>query len=104
MSNAINTDDLVERLIRRLPSDELLTVTDVCAALNRHPDVVNAWIQSGEVYAVDLGGGGKSYWQISRASLCDFLRRRTVGMRVSPSNSLHTRQLELFANQKNERK
>ncbi|HMP73853.1 MAG TPA: hypothetical protein PKE55_11385 [Kiritimatiellia bacterium] len=88
--------DPVEVLISRLPAGDPLPLPDVVVALNRHRDVVEGWLLSGEVSGIDLGGGGKSYWVIGRESLIAFLRRRALGLRAPAEHSLAERQLELF--------
>ena len=90
--------DLVAVMMARLPAGETLSIPDVCAALDKHRDVVEGWIDSGEVQAIDLGGGGKRVWEISRASLEAMLRRRECGLRAPADRALGNRgrQLDLF--------
>lgn len=88
--------DLLNRMISRLPGKPELSVPDVCAALNKHRDVVMGWVRSGEVDAIDLGGGDKEEWMICRSSLESMLRRRAVGVRARAERRLARRQLELF--------
>jgi excisionase family DNA binding protein len=54
-----------------MPHDNL-TVDDVAEELSVNPETVRTWIRSGELKAMDLGGG----YRISRADLNDFLERR----------------------------
>jgi hypothetical protein len=90
--------DLVALLMSRLPAGDTVSVPDVCAAWDKHRDVVEGWIDSGEVQAVDLGGGTKRSWEISKVSLERMLRRRECGLRTSADRALTNRssQLELF--------
>jgi hypothetical protein len=89
--------ELVEQIIAKLPRKDTVSIPDVCvAAYDLHRDVVQGWIDSGEVDAIDLAGGTKSNWRISRRSLELFLRRRTVGLRAPAERRLENRQLSLF--------
>ena len=96
MTDTAAAPNIVEVLIKRLPPGDTLSVPDVCVALDKHRDVVQGWIDSGEVDALDLGGGGKESWVIGRQSLCSFLRRRSVGIRAPAERRLENRQLDLF--------
>lgn len=86
--------DLAASLEARLPKSDTLSVSDVCAALNVCVITVYAWVESGEVEAIDLGRGKKHFWKLSRNSLIDFLKRRSMGRRDPVRPPLN--QLELF--------
>ena len=86
--------DLASHLEARLPKADMLSVSDVSAALNVCVLTVYAWVEAGEIDAIDMGRGKKRFWKLSRASLVDFLQRRNLGRRepIRPAIS----QLELF--------
>lgn len=93
-----SSSSIIAEMMARLPSGSLVGITDVCAAWDRDRDVVEGWIESGEVDAIDLGGGKNKRWELSRSSLEAFLHRRAAGLRAPAERRLSTRQRELFPN------
>lgn len=85
--------DIVTDIMSRLPPGNRIPLIEVCVALDKHRDVIEGWIESGEVEAIDLGGRSAHYWEISRSSLETHLRRRCEGIRPRRSDP---RQLHLF--------
>jgi len=53
-------------------SQDTLTVDEIAEELSVNPETVRTWIRSGELKAMDLGGG----YRINRVDLNDFLERR----------------------------
>jgi hypothetical protein len=86
--------DIVSDIMSRLPAGSRISLVDVCVAVDKHRDVVEGWIYSGEVEAIDLGGGRLHCWEIYRASLEAFLRRRKDGVRKRHDDP---NQLDLFS-------
>lgn len=88
---------LADDMISRLPAGREQSVPDVCAAWNIHRDVVEGWIDSGEVDAIDMGGGSKRDWVICKYSLKDFLYRRAEGVRAPAEKRIGRNQLDLIS-------
>jgi excisionase family DNA binding protein len=60
-----------------MTDNELLTVEEVAKEIKVHPETVRAWIRSGELVAVDIGGK----YRVTRSDLNDFLQRRKTNKR-----------------------
>ena len=58
--------------------DELLTVEEVARQLKVNPKRVYKLIQSGDLAATNIGGGGRSIYRISRADFNRYLQSRKV--------------------------
>lgn len=98
-----STASIVDAMMARLPAGDTVTIPDIVVALNKDNKVVKGWIESGEVDAIDLGGGKNEYWEISKSSLRDFLVRRSAGIRAPSERRLSERQPLLFPELSNER-
>lgn len=64
-------------LLRALPQQPLLSVSDVAVALGVSVDLVYAWIDEGRVLRTNLGSTKKPFYKIQRDSLVAFLSNRT---------------------------
>lgn len=80
----------------RLAKRHLLTLPEVAEAIDISEEVVTAWLESGEIEGVEVGGGKKAYWRIVRSSVLAFWTRRKLGRREAATPTLK-RQCELFA-------
>jgi len=64
-------------IVSRLPAADMISVSDIAAALNCSRSVVYAWIQSGQFRIMDKGGSAdKPLYYAFRSSLIDFLNTR----------------------------
>ena len=68
---------------RRLPRSELVTVTDVVVAADVSRHVVQAWIDTGQLPAVNIAArpDGSAHWRITREAVLAFLKSRREGNR-----------------------
>jgi len=60
-----------------MSDNELLTVDEVAKEIKVHAETVRAWIRSGELVAVDIGGK----YRITRSDLNAFLDKRKTDKR-----------------------
>lgn len=68
---------------RRLPKADIITVTDVCVAADVSRHVVQSWIDTGQLPAVNIASrpDGSAHWRIAREAVLAFLRTRREGNR-----------------------
>ena len=66
-----------------MPDEKPLTVEEVAANLRVNPDTVRAWIRSGELDAIDIGGK----YRIYPSDLEDFIERRRTGRKRDKKDS-----------------
>ena len=71
--------DLMAYFKGRLPAAALLAVSDVASCLNVSTTLIYAWIEAGEVQAVNLGSSDRPYWKIYRQSVLDALGHKLAG-------------------------
>ena len=60
-----------------MSDNELLTVDEVAKEIKVHAETVRAWIRSGELVAVDIGGK----YRITRNDLNAFIEKRKTDKR-----------------------
>jgi len=73
----VANDEALRIVVGRLPQKELLTVSDVAAALNVDSNVVVAWCDMGRVnYFNASSGEHNQYRKILRTSLINFIKSR----------------------------
>ena len=64
-------------IMAALPPTPLLLVSDVASALNVGNDLIYGWIDEGKFDVINLGRKDKPYYKIGRASLIEFLKKRS---------------------------
>lgn len=70
---------LMEAIIRRLPRQDLLTVTDVADSVNVSVNTIYTWIESGSVEAINISVSNRPCWKLYRASVLKHLEQRLAG-------------------------
>ena len=66
-----------------MPDERALTVEEVAENLQVNPDTVRAWIRSGELSAINIGGK----YRIYPSDLDDFIERRRTGKKRDRKDS-----------------
>jgi hypothetical protein len=74
--------EFLSRIEKRLGGADEVTVSDVCAACNVSATKVRAWIDEGEIVAVNHGTRQKAYWKIFTRSVIGHYRRQLAGART----------------------
>ncbi|NCC62200.1 MAG: DNA-binding protein [Verrucomicrobiae bacterium] len=75
-------DEFISRIEKRLGGADEVSVSDVCAACNISATKVRAWIDEGEIVAVNHGTKQKAYWKIFAASVIGHYRRQLAGAKT----------------------
>lgn len=81
MTTAVLKPGSVEWLDARLPRTDLITIPELAVAADVASDTVQGWIDTEEIFAVDLGAGRQHFWKMSRPSILEFWAMRRLGLR-----------------------
>lgn len=66
----------LERVLSRLPAKELISVSDIAAALDIHVSGVYGLLEEGKLTSINVGVKKRHHYKITRTSIVKFIERR----------------------------